>query len=115
MKLSAHVKVALAGALWFAFLAGASLPVAMSIRTALQPGRAVEVASFAKLSASFFGVPAALIGLVLANRIARSAAVTTSIGLGVYSSYARRYMQRSTLRSSLLSFSIQTFGASFSR
>jgi hypothetical protein len=114
MKLGTRTKVALAGALWFGIVAAASLPLAMSVHSAPQPGITAGTAGVAKFSAYLFGLPGAVAGLVLANRIARSVSVMASIGLGVLLVVFKDVLAalQGALGGFVRSFSIQAFGES---
>lgn len=69
----AYLHVALAGAVWFALVAGLSLPLLMSaLPKPFAPDGVSAVTSEFKFAFLTFGLPGALIAFALANRIARS-------------------------------------------
>jgi hypothetical protein len=82
MHISDSMKVAIAGALWFALVAVVCLPLVMSLQVALRPKGATDVANMASSSAVLFGAPAGLLGGLFANRIAATETTIRAIGLG---------------------------------
>ena len=84
MKTSIRVQIAFCGAVWFGVVAVAMFLLFMSaLSKPFAPENGADLASYAKFSAWLFGVPSAVAGGVLANRIANADGPIGSFFLGI--------------------------------
>ena len=68
MATTYRMKIAVAGAVWFAFVSGASFPLLMQLFAPASPDPIREAAG----ALVTFGLPAGLVAFLLANRLVRS-------------------------------------------
>lgn len=76
-------KIALAGAVWFSIVSVVGLPITIFVLSFIFKFRP-DVSFLLKFSGLFFGLPAAFVGLVFANRIVYADSLMGLIRLGIF-------------------------------
>ena len=81
--MQASHKIALAGAMWFFIVSVVGLPITTFVLSFIFKFRP-DVSFLLKFSALFFGLPAAFVGLVFANRIVYADSLMSLIRSGIF-------------------------------